>query len=391
LPGAYSQFEKWLELDPQDANAVNHLLSASIEMREFKKAAKFIKMHDAVAPPEAWNLSLQARMYAMMGQLDKAMAKSKQSLEIQPDFRFSLELLILLYAVNEEYEESMRWANEYVSRASSAGLKSEAYCRRGFYLCWRGNFKDALNDFALADKMAEEAENWEFKANALEGKGIVFMASSEFELSRKSFEDEAKILVERLQTFVPFSKAYMAWRMGMLAVEQGQISSASAKLSEIRSVLPEIDNKHKSLVTVLSDLLQGEALLTQGAFDAALAAGQKACGPGSPYWSPQYSWPFQEYTSYYMDLSARVYAKKGDIAKATSEYERLLKLAVSGSAPYFVNPLYHYRLGILYERAGEPMKAKAQYQRFLDLWKAADPGQPEVDDARKRLAGLKST
>jgi cytochrome c-type biogenesis protein CcmH/NrfG len=46
-------------------------------------------------------------------------------------------------------------------------------------------------------------------------------------------------------------------------------------------------------------------------------------------------------------------------------------------------------LGKIHEQKGDKAKAVVNYQKFLELWKNADPGLPEVEDAAKRMEVLK--
>jgi hypothetical protein len=45
-------------------------------------------------------------------------------------------------------------------------------------------------------------------------------------------------------------------------------------------------------------------------------------------------------------------------------------------------------LGKIAEQQGDKPRARENYRKFLDLWKDADPGLPEVADAKLRLARL---
>jgi cytochrome c-type biogenesis protein CcmH/NrfG len=48
-----------------------------------------------------------------------------------------------------------------------------------------------------------------------------------------------------------------------------------------------------------------------------------------------------------------------------------------------------YMLGKINEQQNDATKAIEHYENFLSLWKDADPGLVEVEDAQKRLAALK--
>jgi hypothetical protein len=48
-------------------------------------------------------------------------------------------------------------------------------------------------------------------------------------------------------------------------------------------------------------------------------------------------------------------------------------------------------MGKICEQRGEKTQAIEYYQKFLDLWKNADPGLPESEDAKTRLAKLKAS
>lgn len=49
-----------------------------------------------------------------------------------------------------------------------------------------------------------------------------------------------------------------------------------------------------------------------------------------------------------------------------------------------------FMLGKIYEKKGLRGKAIEHYQKFPDLYRDADPGVAEVEDAKKKLAGLKN-
>jgi tetratricopeptide (TPR) repeat protein len=108
-------------------------------------------------------------------------------------------------------------------------------------------------------------------------------------------------------------------------------------------------------------------------------------------------WGPLERDASFIDSLALAYYRSGDLEKARETYEKIAPLTLGrfSHGDNYVNygDVYaksFYMLGKIAEQQGDKARARENYRKFLDLWKDADPGLPEVPDAKARLAALGS-
>ena len=88
-------------------------------------------------------------------------------------------------------------------------------------------------------------------------------------------------------------------------------------------------------------------------------------------------------------LRARIWEAANQPDSARVAYERAVTRPSPGDQAFETAeiPVAYRRLGELYEEKGDRAKAAEWYQKFVDLWRNADPElQPVVADVKQRLA-----
>jgi tetratricopeptide (TPR) repeat protein len=95
--------------------------------------------------------------------------------------------------------------------------------------------------------------------------------------------------------------------------------------------------------------------------------------------------PYLLYRAIYM--LGRCYLELARYGDAVEQF-RLLNFRLGHHQLYWslVAVKKHYYLGRAYEASGWKTHAEAEYKTFLEIWKNADSGIHELEDARKRLA-----
>ena len=358
---------KAIEIDPLYKIAYNSLAYAYEDIGDFDKSIWAINEYISLAPDEANPYDSRADLYAYNGKLDQAIESYKKALEKKPDFSTSLAKLGHMYLFKREYVKAES-CYKVLASSSDKDTRSEGRTYMAIVPLYQGKFEEALevlNDGLAADRMEEvEAEQgWKhiFKADAYLGKKNPKSALKEVE---RAVEISLRVNPE----------AVMNWqehRVFVLA-ENGDFKKAEDLAEVLKKDIEQRDQTLMPFYWWASGCIE----FSKGNVEVSL---------------PEFERAAEGVTNFYMDfMLAQAYLVSDRMGEAVAVLEKSLSRYDESRA---LLPVWavkaHYLLGLAYEKSGWNKKAIEKYEEFLEIWKDADPGIPEVKDATERLEKLR--
>ena len=162
------------------------------------------------------------------------------------------------------------------------------------------------------------------------------------------------------------------------------LTEAKRKYKEVDNLYSQLDDPEKPLIKSALVHLLSEILLAESKHDKALNVWREYEPRLQPFARVRDNLPLT------LDFEARVFASQGEVDKAIAEYERLISEDPQTPLRFIKNPFLYCRLGRLYERKSEWVKARDVYRTALEIWRNADADLPKVKEVALRLSQLDS-
>lgn len=351
-------------------NLVNDYCRVGLFDEARNVARNFIENFEELTPIY-WSI---ARTYFYEGRLDLALKELEKSFSLEPSNPYNQVYKAVIYI----YEDNLNAAEELFSKLTQHHdhqIQHDAFQDMSFACLLGGRYQDAVEymnqAIAIAQKLGEE--DWIFFD--IQELIRILMNMGKYEeaqkLSKTLFADAGSLDLSEFQRF-------RAIFLARISVETGDIESAQSHANDLKKMIE--NSLHTKLIREYYGL-QALIELKSGQYAESIDLCKKAI--------PLYPDGPRAVPAHILDIMGQSYYNLNRNDEAQKTFENLTRLTWGRyyRQDYYAKSYFH--LGTIFEKKGDTASAIKNYEKFLDLWKDADPGIAEVEDARKRLAGLK--
>jgi tetratricopeptide (TPR) repeat protein/tRNA A-37 threonylcarbamoyl transferase component Bud32 len=399
--------ERLLKLNPNDIYANECLNRVYAFCGDWEKAVHFGEL-SLKGNNDHWpDYYYLAYAYAKLGRYDKAREAVLAYVPVGGDSAAIHSELVTYDTIEGKYDQALAEVDKAIAlnptSASKGAIwflqgewdKAEKECQR--YLAmpevdnqltaryWleityrtEGKFRQALEEARLRYDLAK-------KQNSMSDMALSHWQIA-YDLEQLGEHAQALNEARSLREFVDKNNVvpYTFWARFltvMISAAQKDFSTAQKAVDEFRSMAAARLTTKQWIFA--ADAFQGYLEIERGNNAKAVMDLEKALGgwPAQADNPDNRSWPV-----YYLGLA---HFRAKDMEKARRAFTEVIGMTVGRMTYGEQYARSFYMLGQIFEKIGDKAGAIANYSKFLDLWKDADPGLPEVADAKSRLAGLK--
>jgi tetratricopeptide (TPR) repeat protein len=396
LKKAIESNKELLQLYPGDIDALSSLTNLYQRTGEYEKMFRTQEIILAMNPK---NLDPGcAYPYWFLGKYDKAIEVLEWYKENYPPNEWIYNMYAWIYSGQRKFDLALR----EIDIADSLYSKSFGrWLDRGRINLWAGDFIKAEYAFQKAFEWPDDEAHfyaiWQlWGLYMLQGRinDAINIAKDRIEWAKNA----------EMEFYEPFLRNLMLKSLGIrgddnqspetaggtkeriiIYLDLGLFEEAQKELDQFNESIK--DRSNRNLVQNYY-LLQGLINLEKNIFTEAIESFKHALSLAQPNPNIWVFDPLRHAIIY--DHLARAYYRAGDVDKAVEEYKNLLNLIVLKHWYGYVITKGNYELAKIYQERGEQGKAIEYYEKFLHIWKEADEDLPELIDAKKRLANLKS-
>ncbi|MBN1274109.1 MAG: protein kinase [Candidatus Aminicenantes bacterium] len=408
---AISLYEKFLSMFPEDRQANTNLGLLYLEMEDWDRALERFevleKNKDQAVHPylgmarayrakgdskkaekilqyflENWGENARIRnelalSFFSKGAFDAALAEAKKAAALDASLSQASVLVGDIYCCLGNYSEAEKHYG-LLLQSKEAPVRMMGIKRTLSLQLYQGKFRTAVKLAQDGISLAEESGDAYWKTIFLILSTYVFQRTEKFEAALETIQKAEKSVVDFGDDFLKHEVLHIK---GIVYLSNQAPADALKTTNELQTLIKSKESVSRMRYAFhLKGKVEQARMNYIGAIDLFEDAVSRL--------PAEYSFS-DDHVLFYFTL-AEAYYNRGSFDKAEDWYKKILSLS-SGRISY--GDLYAislYRLGTIFQEKGRISDALGYYERFLSVWKYADPGAPGLIDASRRMSVLQS-